>query len=154
MGHSYFILSIIISSLHRIIKFSRTQSIQPSCTVLVIDIIHWFVPNVNNQIVQCKHLLASEIQGPSSAQPSRRQLVRLASGQRKTAELKIFYQYDEEMDQKFKFHFVLRDIELDEMAITCYYLQPNKTGHRASRFVDENANTSTNTTKNQLQGRW
>ena len=38
---------------------------------------------------RCKKLLASDYQGPSSAQPVRRQLVRLASRQRRKADLKI-----------------------------------------------------------------
>ena len=49
---------------------------------------------VSGQVDAGKHLslrcsLSSEIHGPSSAQPTRRQLVRQASRQRKTAELKI-----------------------------------------------------------------
>ena len=44
------------------------------------------------------------------------------------------------MDKNFDF-LVLRDIELDR--ISDCYLQPNKTGNKVNRFVEENANAST-----------
>ena len=53
-----------------------------------------------------------------SAQPTRRQLVRPASRQRRTAELKVFKQYDREMDKNFDFLLVVKDRKLDRVTVT------------------------------------